>query len=163
MRNLLREVKTVSFTPGLASNDPCANYWMQQVTTRLRMEICWCWHQRGILPASSSSSLPPFSDKVSEILNMNSFWEEKKAFFQTDPTAGYLSETLQIPPPKLSNFQQGSFSWVTRELDLDDISSFLLALGLVVSFDSAVVSRINIQPWGLFEKKLSSPPRNCSC
>lgn len=131
--------QSITFSPGLHSNDACANYWIRQITFRLRREICWCWNERGLLPRSESTVLPPFVDKIPAILDMNRFWEEKNKFYQTDPTATYLTEQLKASPPSIDqNSTQGSFGWVVSRLDLDDISSFVLALGLAVSFDNAV-------------------------
>lgn len=141
MSGSLRHRDPITFSPGLSAHDPCANYWMRQVTLRLRREICWGWYERGLLPDSHSSSLPPFTDKVSATLDMSRFWEEKSKFYETDPTARYLSEQLKAdraykgqPPVR------GSFGWVVDELALDDVSAFVLALGLTVVFDSAVGS-----------------------
>lgn len=70
---------------------------------------------------------------------MSRFWEEKGKFYQTDPTARYLTEQLEADPPEVDERPaRGSFGWVTSQLDLDDVSAFILALGLTVAFDSAV-------------------------
>jgi hypothetical protein len=131
----------VTFSPNLVVNDPCANYWMRQVTLRLRREICWCWYERGLLPDSHPSILPPFTDKVSAILDMSRFRDEKSKFYETDPTARYLSEQLEADRAyKGRRPVRGSFGWVVDELALDDVSAFVLALGLAVVFDSAVGS-----------------------
>src|SRR3990167_9429794 len=131
----------ITFSPGLHAGDPLANYWMRQVTTRLRREICWCWHERGMLPNESPATMPPFSDKVSAILDMSRFWEEKNKFFQTDPTARYLTEQVEVDTPCADQQSvQGSLGWVVERLHLDDISSFVLALGLAVTFDNAIGS-----------------------
>ena len=61
----------VTFSPDLRAADACANYWMRQVTIRLRREICWCWHERGLQSGSAAAVLPPFSDKVLHTLDVN--------------------------------------------------------------------------------------------
>ena len=44
-------VQAVTFSPDLVSDDPIANYWLSQVTIRLRREIFWHWHEReGLSP-----------------------------------------------------------------------------------------------------------------
>ena len=139
----MREVvwQPVTLSPALQADDVRANYWMRQVTLRLRREICWCWYERGLLPDSHQGGLPPFTDKVSAALDMNRFWEEKSAFYRTDPTARYLTERLGADPPGAEERPaRGSFGWVVDTLDLDDVSAFVLALGLTVAFDSAVGS-----------------------
>jgi hypothetical protein len=114
---------------------------MRQVTLRLRREICWCWYERGLLPDSHPGVLPPFTDKVSAALDMSRFWEEKSEFYRTDPAAGYLTERLGAESPGADERPaRGSFGWVMDTLDLDDVSAFVLALGLTAAFDSAVGS-----------------------
>jgi hypothetical protein len=139
MSGVLKE--DIMLSPTLRANDVWANYWMRQVTLRLRREICWCWYERGLLPGSHPGGLPPFTDKVSEILDMSRFWEEKSMFYRTDPTARYLTEQLGADPPDADERPtRGSFGWVIERLDMDDVSAFILALGLAVAFDNAVGS-----------------------
>jgi len=72
---------------------------------------------------------------------MSRFQEEKSKFYETDPTARYLTEQLKADRAyKGKRPVQGSFGWVVSALDLDDVSAFVLALGLAVVFDSAVGS-----------------------
>ncbi|MCP4403241.1 MAG: ATP-binding protein [bacterium] len=133
--------KPITFSPALRADEVHAIYWMRQVTIRLRREICWCWYERGVLPDSNSATLPPFVDKASASLDMRRYWEEKNTFFQTDPTARYLSEQLKTTPPSVNKHSvQGSFGWVVEKLGLDDIASFILALGLAMAFDNAMGS-----------------------
>ncbi|MGH7901620.1 MAG: ATP-binding protein [Thermodesulfobacteriota bacterium] len=140
---MINKKEPITFSPNLFAEDAYANYWMRQVTIRLRREICWCWYERGTLPDASSSTLPPFVEKVPAILDMSRYWEEKIKFYHTDPTARYLSAQLEIEPPTLDEYaKRGSFSWVVERLNLDDVSSFVLALGLSVSFDNAMGSVI---------------------
>jgi SpoVK/Ycf46/Vps4 family AAA+-type ATPase len=137
----------ITFSPDLTTDDDHAIYWLRQVTIRLRREICWCWHERGITQDSNlsvSTILPPFVDKTGITLNLSRYCEQKIKFFKTDKTAAYLTEQLEtILQPKNKDPPRGSFSWLVDMLNLDDISSFVLALGLIVSFDSAVGSIIS--------------------
>lgn len=75
-------------------------------------------------------------------LGMSRNAEKKKHFFKSDPTARYLSDKLSIDPPEVRNPIRGSFGWLIRELKLDETSSFILALALLVGFDNAVGSII---------------------
>lgn len=139
-----KKKESITFLPELRADDACANYWMRQVTLRLRREISWCWHERGLQPASGAATLPPFSDKVSATLDMSRFWAEKQSFYMTDPAARYLTEELaySLPPDAKSHASQGSFGWVVRALELDDVSAFVLALALTVAFDASTGSVI---------------------
>jgi ATPase family associated with various cellular activities (AAA) len=133
----------VTFSPELRATDECANYWMRQVTLRLRREVWWCWHERGAVPVNEAA-LPPFTDRVSTTLDLSRFWVEKQHFYVSDPTARYLTEKLDSKPPKLSDVHsaRGSFGWVAKELQLDDVSSFVLALALTTALDGTMGSVI---------------------
>jgi hypothetical protein len=131
----------ITFSPALRAADPCANYWMRQVTVRLRREICWCWHERGLQPPAESAVLPPFSDNVLSTLDQTRFWAEKRKFYLSDPTAGYLTQQLQLGYRNGNERPaQGSFGWAVERLRLDDVSAFGLALGLMDAFDGSMGS-----------------------
>lgn len=143
MSMVMKIKEPITFSPDLQVDDALAVYWLKQVTLRLRREICWCWHERGILPNSNQAALPPLMDKAEASLNMTRYWEEKKKFFQTNPTARYLTEQLEADPPCPDNCStRGSMSWVIKELNLDENASFMLALGLAITFDNAMGSVI---------------------
>ena len=89
----------ITFSPELRADDESANYWMRQVTMRLRREVCWRWHECGLQPQDEAGSLPPFADKVAESLDLTRFWELKQKFFATDVTARYLTEQIGAAPP----------------------------------------------------------------
>lgn len=126
----------VTFSPDLAAKDTSANYWMRQVSVRLRREICWRWHQQGA-PATTQT-LPPLTDRLLESLNLTRYGAEKQAFFHSDVTAQYLTDQLTAELPQFNRPpEQGSFGWVVKTLDLDEVSAFVLALGLMVAFDQA--------------------------
>ncbi len=125
----------ITFSPNLRSHDPLANYWLAQVTVRLRREICWRWHLLG--GTTSPSTLPPMSNRLTDTLDLSRYWEEKCQFYQSDPTAQYLTEKLAAQPPSGESWVRGSFSWVVETLGLDEVATFVLALGLIVSFDNA--------------------------
>jgi len=133
MRSFHRDTAPiVTFSPHLQTADDLAAYWLRQVTVRLRREICW----RPREPAG-------LADRLSDSLGMQRFWEEKQAFFHSDPTAKYLSDQLrEARPPQgaKGRTQRGSFSWVIRRLKLDDAATFVLALALTAVFDSAAGS-----------------------
>jgi len=144
MMRTAKKKESITFSPELRASDACANYWMRQVTMRLRREICWCWHERGLQPVHDLATLPPFSDKVSATLDLSRFWAEKQQFFISDTTARYLTEQLAGAPPRTldETVVQGSFGWVVARLELDDVSAFVLALALTVAFDSSMGSVI---------------------
>ena len=125
-----------AFTPGLVAADPLANYWLRQVMLRLRREICWMWQERtGRAP---EGVLPPFTERVSESLDRARYWDDKQVFFESDTTARYLSEQISAAPPhRTSAPERGSFAWVVEQAELDPVSTFILSLALMASFDSA--------------------------
>lgn len=149
MSEFSKENQSITFSPGLYAGDNYASYWLYQVTTRLRREICWCWHERGMMSGTNfvdnlSTILPPFVDKTNVALNLSRYWDEKNRFFKTDKTASFLTDQLNLQQPeKNKNPVRGSFEWVVNKLNLDDTSSFVLALGLIVHFDNAVGSIIS--------------------
>lgn len=126
--------QAVTFSPRLSVDDPLSAYWLNQVTVRLRREVCWRISQ----PAAAADSL-------SESLGLRRYWEEKQAFFAADPTARYLTRQIQAPPPSdlPKTPRRGSFQWVAEHLQLNDCAAFVLALGLAVVFDNAVESVIS--------------------
>lgn len=157
----------ITFTPGLTVDDPLGKYWLHQAIIMLRREICWCRVERGIDPENSQQYLPLFMDKESQILAMSKFSDLKKEFQEFDPTAKYLTSLLNENPPNQSdNVNFASFSWLVQTLKLDNVSCFLLALGLIGTFDSAVGAIIAIclndpskkLPTMALAQKLWTPP-----
>ncbi|HAG81442.1 MAG TPA: hypothetical protein DCL61_09770, partial [Cyanobacteria bacterium UBA12227] len=126
-----------TFSPSLQTEDPLANYWLRQVTVRLRREICWRWYLQDGITVASSSLLPPLTNKLTDALDMSRYSEEKFQFYQSDPTGKYLTDKLTVERPTNYPAVRGSFSWVVDTLRLEQASSFILALGLIVSFDHA--------------------------
>jgi hypothetical protein len=144
MTEVATKKEFITFSPNLRTDDPCANYWMQQVTIRLRREVWWCWHERGLQPANDAATLPPFSDRVSNTLDLSRFWAEKQDFYVSEPTARYLTEQLiKKPPRRGGRTVKGSFGWVAEALELEDVARFVLALGLSVAFDASMGSVIS--------------------
>src|SRR6185369_2075520 len=138
MPPVAEEKEIVAFTPELRAADAWANYWMRQVTIRLRREIAWCWHERGLQPPADFALLPPFADKLSTILDLGRFYGEKQDFYLTDPAARYLSEQLRSQPNLAAGptLTRGSFGWAVNELALPDVASFVLALALSAALDA---------------------------
>jgi hypothetical protein len=134
-----RERPPVAFSPGLEPVDPLAGHWLRQVTLRLRREICWLWHQRGLTQGDRPwEPLPPAIDRLQEALDLTRFAEARGRFFVEDVTARYLTEQLAAsPPPEAGEIVRGSFGWVVRQLELDGAARFVLALGLLATFDNA--------------------------
>jgi hypothetical protein len=110
---------------------------MRQATFRLRREIAWLWHERGVGAPQRSGELPPVVDRASDSLDLSRHWNEKQEFFSSDVAARYLSEQLAGEPPADNDPTRGSFGWVARELELDDVSRFTLGLGLASAFDAS--------------------------
>lgn len=129
--------ENIVFSPNLRADDELANYWMRQAMLRARREIAWIWHERGLDPETRSGELPPVVDKASDSLDLSRHWTAKRQFFDEDVAAHYLTEKLAEEPPAVNEVRRGSFSWVQRELALDEVSSFALGLGLATSFDAS--------------------------
>ncbi len=128
-----------TFLPVVMVQDPLAGYWLRQVTLRLRREVCWLWRERGLLagaPIPANGLLPPFVDRLAGALDLVRYVDEKRAFFAADETARYLSEQLAVPPPTEAG-TAGGFSWLVRELELQPVDCFVLALALSAVVDSA--------------------------
>jgi hypothetical protein len=157
-----------TFSPNLRAEDDAANAWLRQVTLRLRREICWRWQQQGHLSiqqlgkqplaqqqgqnglvpdGSGSAPLPPMDDPLLASLDLSRYWVQKCQFFQTDPTAEYLSKQLaelssasnsasdaNIGDPEV----RGSLTWVIATLKLEPVAAFALALGLSAALDPAI-------------------------
>ncbi len=131
-----------AFSPELAPADALAAYWLGQVTLRLRREVSWIWHQRGVVPSPERGALPPPSDRALEALDLARYSELKRRFFAEDETARFLSEKIAAPEPQAKPRARGSFSWVVRKLALEPVERFVFALALSPSFDSAAGSVI---------------------
>jgi adenylate kinase family enzyme len=119
------QAEFVAFSPGIQLEDALANYWIQQGVLRLRRELCWLWRASP-------------RDTLSESLNETRHWHEKQEFFSSDVTARYLSELIAAPAPRFeSRSRRGSFSWIVRELGLDDLACLAMGLVLSAGLDSA--------------------------
>jgi hypothetical protein len=126
----------IVFSPMLRADDALANYWMNQATLRLRREIAWIRHERGMGVQALSGELPSITDNASVSLDFSRHWVEKQQFFFNDSAARYLTEKLASEQPACDSRRRGSFGWVVGELRLDDVSSFALGLGLAAAFDA---------------------------
>lgn len=139
MSTVAHNKEFITFSPELRANDELANYWMRQVTLRLRREVCWRWHECGLQPKDETSPALPYADRVTESLDLTRFWEHKQRFFSNDVTARYLSEQIAAKPPTFAGaVTRGSFAWVVSELHLDDAAAFLLGVALAPAFDASV-------------------------
>jgi hypothetical protein len=134
--------KYVVFSPNLRADDEAANYWMRQATIRLRREVCWLWHERGLDVPPSGEHLPPFADKLSVSLDLTRNWAEKQDFLESNPTACYLSEQIAEKPSAQKKVLRGSFGWLIDELNLADEACFALALALTTALDGNIGSVI---------------------
>lgn len=138
MNSTATQFMPVTFLPALCAEDELVNYWLLQVTYRVRREICWLWHERGLNAGQQTGSLPPFSEKLGSVLDLSRYVEERARFFATDETAAYLSGLLaKAPPCRSGTPRRGSFAWLAAELDLDRAGCFVLAFGLSRVADSA--------------------------
>jgi hypothetical protein len=133
----------VVFLPGLRGEDVVAQYWLRQVTLRMRREVCWLWRERELQHAldAADSMLPPFTDRALGSLDLVRYADDKQAFFANDVTAAHLTNSLTSPPPQ-SVTTRGSFAWVAQTLRLTPVECFVLAVALLPAVDSAAGSVI---------------------
>src|SRR5207244_12509156 len=107
-----QQLDPIVLTPNLRTGDDLASYWMRQATLRLRREVAWTWHERGIGAVRGWGELPPSIDAASYSLDLSRHWVEKQAFFATDPAAKYLTDQLRSRPPAPGKAVRGSFGWI---------------------------------------------------
>jgi hypothetical protein len=123
-----------AFSPELHTADDLGAYWMRQAAFRLRREVAWRWHERR----QDRADTGPASDRLVESLDLVRNWEAKQRFFAEDTAAAYLSQRLAEPYHRAgAKPRRGSFGWVVEELELDEVSTFTVALALITTFDSA--------------------------
>ncbi len=126
-----------TFQPLLQVGDALSEYWLRQVTVRLRREIAWLWYQRTG-ERNAPDKLPPFTEPLPEALDQTRFAAQRARFFREDETAGYLTELLREAPPETRGQPaRGSFTWVARELNLTPLDRFVLALAICPVIDSS--------------------------
>jgi hypothetical protein len=135
----------VVFLPGSRGEDALAQYWLRQVTLRLRREVCWLWRERPLQASESATApatQPPFVDRALEALDLARYDRDKRSFFTTDATAVHLGERIAAPPPAAATAMRGSFAWVAQTLGLTPVECFVLATALLPAVDSAAGSVI---------------------
>ena len=124
-------------TPMVEAGNALARYWLAQATLRLRREVTWCWYLRT--EQTRLTGLPPIMDSAVENLELTRHDVERREFFTNDVTANYLTDQIEIAPPrKTGRAIPGSWAWVQTNLELDDTAQFVLALGLAARADSSI-------------------------
>jgi hypothetical protein len=130
----------VAFFPGVRGRDPLAQYWLAQVTLRLRREVCWLWRERSLQSGAgidAAAVLPPPVDRALAALDIARYEHDRRRFFDEDVTANHLSgriEALRLPA---GGGARGSFGWAAAQLELSPAECFVLALALLPAADSA--------------------------
>jgi vesicle-fusing ATPase len=133
-----RPADPVAFMPGVRGHDAIAQYWLRQVTLRLRREVCWLWRERGLQGAAEGAALPPPVDRALAALDLVRYERDKRTFFADDVTARHLSERIAAPAPHAATGSvRGCFGWVAQQLQLEPVECFVLAMALLPSVDSA--------------------------
>ena len=130
----------VAFLPGAHGEDRLAQYWLRQVTLRMRREVGWLWRERPGTE-TKAAALPPFADPALGALDLARYHRDKQEFFASDVTAAHLSDLIATAPPQAA-VTRGSFGWVVRELALAPVECFVLAVALMPLVDSAAGSVI---------------------
>ena len=117
-------MRTITFLPGVRGGDVLAQYWLGQVSWRLRRELCWLWRE----------------PRATDALDLMRYDADKRAFFASDVTARHLSELVAAgEPDEAGDIDiRGSFGWLVSELHLQPVERFILAVALLPVVDSAV-------------------------
>jgi len=124
-----------TLTQTLRPTDAVGRHWLKQVTIRLRREVGWLRFLQGELGITTQGDE---RDRVQEGLDLSRYSDRKREFLAKDATARFLSDELKEPEPDGDPAVRGSFSWVCRDLDLNDTARFVVALGLATTYDNAV-------------------------
>ncbi len=139
----------VVFMPGAGGRDPDARQALRRATLRLRREVCWLWRERlaqgaadGAAAAVDTGALPPFVEPGFGALDLARHAWDRQAFFRDDATARHLSEQIDAPVPAVAGSRRGGFGWVVRELALEPVEVFVLALALLPAVDGAAGAAI---------------------
>lgn len=134
----LPSVDPIAFLPGVRGEDALAQYWLRQVSLRMRREVCWLWRERALQhgDASGTSVLPPFVDRALSTLDLARYDRDKRAFFTNDVTAAHLSGLIAAPLPSCIPVR-GSFAWAAQTLALTPVECFVLAVALLPAVDSS--------------------------
>src|SRR5262249_19592142 len=130
----LATAEPVVFLPGSRGEDALAQYWLRQVTLRMRREVCWLWRERPLQAGegtSATAAQPPFVDRALGTLDLSRYDRDKRAFFASDVTAAHLCERIAAPPPSTATTIRGSFAWVAQTLRLAPVECFVLATALL--------------------------------
>jgi hypothetical protein len=132
----------VVFMPGAGGRDPHARHALRAATLRLRREVGWLWRERlaqgaAGTPPADADALPPYVDPAFGALDLARYALDKQAFFRDDTTARHLSGLIAEPAAVEGAGRRGGFGWVVRELRLEPVEAFVLALALLPAVDAA--------------------------
>ena len=74
----------VAFLPGAHGEDALAQYWLRQVTLRMRREVCWLWRERPLQSGAETraSALPPFADPALGALDLARYRPRQAGVFR---------------------------------------------------------------------------------
>jgi hypothetical protein len=121
-------------TPGIETGDLAVTYWIARINMILRREVAWCWRLRS--KPQDRSPLPPVVDAAGENLDLVRYEDEKSRFFETNPTARYLSDALAALEEQRPAGTGGYWCRLVDSLSLDETAQFLLALVLAGRLDA---------------------------
>jgi len=117
-----------SLTEGLTPKDEFTRNWLEQVILRMRRELSWLW--RNQQPA----------DRLADSLERRSLAEQRRGFFDEDPTGRYINQQInnRKAPLRTRGGRRGTFPWLARQLNLSRAEIFVTALALAAARDAAV-------------------------
>jgi DNA polymerase III delta prime subunit len=142
-----KRFSTPTFSPALTIQDDYLAFWLQNVTMRLRREMCWILQERSLLADPATHSLPTtnlYTNKGISELNEVRYWENKQRFFESDVTAKHLSNLINKEPPIVDDIVRGNLYWIVGKLNLDNASILVLSLVIACHLDTAIGNVISL-------------------
>ena len=137
-----------TFNPSLHVHDDYLSFWLQNVTIRMRREMCWNLKERSLLmdPKTHSANMSADLNFRKGFLEFNQirYWHEKQKFFHSDTTAKYLTDLLKKKSPSPKEIKRGTLYWLVKHLNLDDTSIFVISLALACHLDAAIGNVISL-------------------
>jgi DNA polymerase III delta prime subunit len=145
---LTEEATFSTFNPALQVQDEYLSFWLQNVTLRMRREMCWNLRERSLLMNPETHVPGAFTDALLRkgLLDLNQvrYWGQKQEFFRSDITAKYLTNMLETKVPEPTETERGSLYWLAEQLNLDDTSIFVISLALACHLDAAIGNVISL-------------------
>ncbi len=127
--------------PGVRGHDALAQYWLGQVTLRLRREVCWLWRERGLQGGAAGSADAAAADRWTVRWRRSTCCATSATSARsspTDTTARHLGDADRAAAAGARPDRRAARSAGWRdELALEPVECFALAAALLPGVDSA--------------------------